>query len=76
MRNRNRFDNYREIMARRDGPADCHEGHNVKAGESIGWNGGLRKVYCAACWQVWKAENAEAQAYEDRYSYCSDGYGY
>lgn len=35
--NADHFDRYREMIARRDGPADCHEGHAVNADMTGAW---------------------------------------
>lgn len=65
----NRFDNYRGMSAKRNGPADCREGHSFKRGERIGWHPGLRLVYCADCWRAWVEENREADYLERSSSY-------
>ena len=63
----NRFDNYREITARLDSTGRC--GHPIKRGDRVGWHKhhGAR---CSACWQTWKAENAEAAAIEAGHMPC------
>lgn len=53
-----RFNNYRELTARRAETASC--GHVVKAGDRIGWHPALKRAKCAGCWERWKAENAAA----------------
>jgi hypothetical protein len=68
---KNRFQYYRELTARRAGPADCRPGHTIKVGDTIGWNSYVKKSQCKDCWSHWKAENAEADAYERQYG----GYG-
>jgi len=57
-----RFPYYRGILARCDSVGSC--GHDIRKGERIGWNPRVRKTQCAACWRVWVAENAEADAIE------------
>ena len=58
------FRNYRELTAKKAGPAGCQPGHVVKVGDRIGWNPITKKVQCASCWQKWSAENAHARASE------------
>lgn len=60
-RTANRFDNYRQITARRDSAGAC--GHPIHAGDTIGWhrNHGAK---CATCWARWAAENEEAELVE------------
>ncbi len=60
-----RFPNYREIEARFASTGAC--GHTIAKGDRIGWHPGLKKAQCAACWDRWCAENAEAQALERGY---------
>jgi hypothetical protein len=62
MFSRDRFDNYRSIVARFASLAAC--GHQVKAGDPIGYNPRLKKTVCTDCWRRWVAENAEAEVYE------------
>ncbi len=57
-----RFDNYREIDARFASTGSC--GHEIAKGDPIGWHPRLKKTQCAACWQRWCAENAEADMLE------------
>ena len=57
-----RFDNYREIEARFASTGSC--GHEINKGDRIGWQPKLKKTQCAACWQRWVAENAEADMLE------------
>ena len=64
-RNANRFDNYREITAVWSSEGAC--GHPIKAGDRIGYHR-IHGARCAACWQAWKTENAEAEEYEGRFS--------
>ena len=65
MRN-DRFNDYREITAKRATPAtDTACGHAIAKGDQIGWNRALRRVRCASCWRTWTAENQEAQFIED-----------
>ena len=64
LRNADRFDNHREMTARRDSAADCREGHRIKRGDRIGWHKGLGKATCADCWRAWCAENADADEME------------
>ena len=57
-----RFYNYREIEARFASTGSC--GHDISKGDRIGWHPKLKKTQCAACWQRWVAENAEADVLE------------
>ena len=57
-----RFYNYREIAARFASTGSC--GHEISKGDVIGWQPKLKKTQCAACWQRWVAENAEADMLE------------
>ncbi len=57
-----RFDNYREIEARFASTGSC--GHEIAKCDPIGWHPKLKKTQCAACWQRWCAENAEAEMAE------------
>ena len=61
-RSADRFDNYREIDARFASTGSC--GHAIGKGDRIGWHPGIKKTQCAACWQRWVAENAEADYLE------------
>jgi hypothetical protein len=56
-----RFDNYREIIAKFDSTGLC--GHPIKKGDRIGYNRnhGCR---CSSCWSSWVAENREADMIE------------
>lgn len=60
-----RFCNYRELTARFDSTGTC--GHEIHKGDRIGWHPKLKKTQCAACWQRWVAENAEADMQEREY---------
>lgn len=60
-RNANRFDNYRELVAKFDSVGAC--GHSIKAGEVIGWHR-LHGAQCPTCWRRWSEENAEADRIE------------
>ena len=64
-RNDDRFCNYAEISARFDSTGTC--GHEIKAGDRIGWHRGLKKTQCVGCWARWCAENAEADQMEGCY---------
>ncbi len=57
-----RFDNNREIDARFASTGSC--GHEIVKGDPIGWHPRLKTTQCAACWQRWCAENAEADMLE------------
>ena len=57
-----RFDNYRDIIARFDSTATC--GHSVTEGQSIGWNPRNKKTQCSECWFAWCYENRAADSYE------------
>ncbi len=65
-----RFDDYREIEARFDSTGTC--GHDIRKGQRIGYcrRGRPSYVQCPACWERWKAENAEADALEGGYMSC------
>lgn len=66
MRHADRFNNYREITAKRATPAtESACGHAIARGDRIGWNRGLRRVRCRDCWTAWVNENQEAQMIED-----------
>lgn len=67
-RDLDRFDNYRTIQARFNSTGGC--GHEIIQGQTIGYNGRLKRTMCPDCWAKWCTENAEAQAYEEQYSYC------
>jgi len=57
-----RFDNYREITAKRAGDATC--GHVILVGDPIGWNPRTKNTQCDACWARWTRENIEAEQAE------------
>jgi len=59
-----RFCDYRGITARYDSDGGC--GHPIKQGDHIGYarKGRKSNTRCADCWQVWTAENAEADMLE------------
>lgn len=59
-----RFDNYREILARFASMGAC--GHPIKKGEVIGYNS-THGCRCTACWIKWREENREADAVEAGY---------
>lgn len=60
----NRFDNYREITAKFNTPAEKTQcGHPIRKGDLIGWSK-RHGVFCQACWEKWSAENKEAEAIE------------
>lgn len=59
---RDRFTNYRNLVARFSSVASC--GHEVKQGDHIGYNPRCKKAVCAGCWRKWCAENDEADRYE------------
>ena len=61
------YDNYRTIEARFDSVGFC--GHSISKGETIGYNGRLRRARCAACWRKWQEENIQADYQERAYSY-------
>lgn len=61
------FNAYRELTAKRAGPADCKPGHMIKVGDHIGWNANNKKTQCSDCWRKWKDENAAADAQERGY---------
>jgi hypothetical protein len=61
-RDLDRFNNYRTIVARFDSIGFC--GHQIKKGDSVGYNGKLKRVRCEACFTKWKHENKEAASYE------------
>jgi hypothetical protein len=63
-RSQNRFDNYRNIVAKFDSTGAC--GHPIKKGDRIGWHS-KHGARCAACWEKWSAENHEAAAVEAGY---------
>ena len=68
----NRFDNYREIVAKFDS-VDSY-GREIKKGDLIGYNPRNKATVCAESWRVWSYENRSAQAYEDTGSDCSYDY--
>ena len=63
MRDNDRFDNYRDLVAKFDSIGAC--GHPVKKGDEVGYNPRLKRVRCATCWAKWCAENDEARTYEE-----------
>lgn len=73
-RNADRFNNYREMIARYTGKCSC--GATIKPGQVMGYHAGLKKGKCAHCWQSWSAENREADMYEAQHGYCGGEYDY
>jgi hypothetical protein len=61
LKTENRFGNYKEITAKFNSNGQC--GHPIKKGERIGYNK-THGCFCAGCWGVWVAENAEADLME------------
>ena len=68
--NVDRFDDYRQIVARF--PSRCNCGQGIKKGDLIGYNFKAKKQLCAGCWSKWVGENREAELHE---SMCRDYYG-
>jgi len=67
-----RFDNYREIVAKFASVAAC--GHPIARGDRIGYNR-THGCRCAACWSHWVAENASA-AQDEAFLACGNGENY
>ncbi len=72
-----RFNDYREITAKRSGTGTC--GHAIRKGDVIGYYPPRSRGYssgstqCADCWARWRAENAAADLDE---AMMGGGYGY
>lgn len=60
-----RFNDYRELRAKRADTASC--GHTIKVGDVIGWAPRSKRTSCADCWRKWAHENAEADMMERGY---------
>ena len=60
----NRFDNYREIVARFSSTGAC--GHSIVQGDVIGYHR-THGAMCEDCWESWTAENREADRSEAQF---------